>query len=113
MTIHLGIVMDPIQSIKVHKDSSFAMLLAAQRRGWKLSYMEQSGLYQRDGEVFASLRSLRVFDRDHDWFELSGASDQALGQLDVVLMRKDPPLDMNFCTAPICLRGRLNRARWW
>lgn len=96
MTIHLGIVMDPIQSIKVHKDSSFAMLLAAQRRGWKLSYMEQSGLYQRDGEVFASLRSLRVFDRDHDWFELSGASDQALGQLDVVLMRKDPPLDMEF-----------------
>ncbi len=96
MTIHLGIVMDPIQSIKVHKDSSFAMLLAAQRRGWQLSYMEQSDLFQRDGEVFASLRSLQVFDRDHDWFELSAARDQPLGQLDVVLMRKDPPLDMEF-----------------
>ncbi len=96
MTTHLGIVMDPIQSIKVYKDSSFAMLLAAQRRGWQLSYMEQSDLYQRDGEVYASLRSLRVFDRDHDWFELSAASDQPLNDLDAVLMRKDPPLDMEF-----------------
>jgi len=96
MTIRLGIVMDPIQSIKVHKDSSFAMLLAAQRRGWQLFYMQQSDLYQHDGEVSASMRSLQVFDRDHDWFELSETSEQPLGRLDVVLMRKDPPLDMEF-----------------
>jgi len=96
MTIRLGIVMDPICSIKAYKDSSFAMLLAAQRRGWHLFYMEQSDLYQHDGEISASMRTLKVFDRDHDWFELSEASDQPLGELDVVLMRKDPPLDMEF-----------------
>ncbi len=96
MTIRLGIVMDPIQSIKAYKDSSFAMLLAARRRGWQLFYMEQSDLYQHDGEVSASMRELQVFDRDHDWFELSAADDQSLGALDVVLMRKDPPLDMEF-----------------
>lgn len=96
MTIRLGIVMDPIRSIKVHKDSSFAMLLAAQQRGWHLFYMEQSDLHQQDGQVSASMRSLKVFDRDHDWFELSAASDQSLAELDVVLMRKDPPLDMEF-----------------
>lgn len=96
MTIRLGIVMDPIQSIKTYKDSSFAMLLAAQRRGWPLFYMEQSDLFLRDGEVLASMRSLQVYDRDHDWFELSEANDQPLTALDVVLMRKDPPLDMEF-----------------
>ncbi len=96
MTTRLGIVMDPIRSIKVHKDSSFAMLLAAQRRGWQLFYMEQSDLYQHDGEISASMRSLQVFDREHDWFELAAASDQPLSELDVVLMRKDPPLDMEF-----------------
>jgi len=96
MTIRLGIVMDPIQSIKPYKDSSFAMLLAAQQRGWKLFYMEQSSLYQRDAEVSASMRSLQIFDRDKDWFELAEASDQPLAALDVVLMRKDPPFDMEF-----------------
>jgi glutathione synthase len=96
MTIRLGIVMDPIQSIKAYKDSSFAMLLAAQRRGWQLFYMQQSDLFQHDGEVSASMRPLQVFDRDHDWFKLSEASDQSLATLDVVLMRKDPPLDMEF-----------------
>jgi len=96
MTIRLGIVMDPIQSIKAYKDSSLAMLLAAQRRGWQLFYMEQSDLYQHDGEVSASMCKLEVFDRDQDWFKLSDASDQPLGELDVVLMRKDPPFDMEY-----------------
>jgi glutathione synthase len=103
MTIRLGIVMDPIQSIKPYKDSSFAMLLAAQSRGWQLFYMEQSDLYQHDGEISASMRALRVFDRDHDWFELSEASDQPLEKLDAVLMRKDPPLDMEFLYATYLL----------
>ncbi len=96
MSIRLGIVMDPIQSIKAYKDSSFAMLLAARSRGWQLFYMEQADLYQHDGEVSASMRMLQVFDRDHDWFELSKPVNQPLGELDVILMRKDPPLDMEF-----------------
>lgn len=96
MNIKLGIVMDPIESIKVHKDSSFAMLLAAQARDWSLFYMEQGDLFLRDGRSFARVRPLQVHDRSHDWFERGAAQDIALSELDVVLMRKDPPLDMEF-----------------
>ncbi len=96
MSIHLGIVMDSISTIKVHKDSSFAMLLAAQKRGWQLFYMEQSDLYLRDGRVSASMRKLRVHDRDSDWFEWSAGEELPLSALDVILMRKDPPMDMEY-----------------
>ncbi len=96
MSIKLGIVMDPIGSIKIHKDSSFAMLLAAQARGWQLFYMEQQDLYLQDGKTRAAIRHLQVQDRSDDWFELSVAEDIALAELDVLLMRKDPPFDMEF-----------------
>ena len=96
MSTQLAIVMDPIGSIKVHKDSSFAMLLAAQAREWTLIYMEQGDLFLRDGEAFAMTRSLRVIDRTSDWFELGNPEERRLGELDIILMRKDPPLDMEF-----------------
>jgi glutathione synthase len=96
MSIRLGIVMDPIGSIRVYKDSSFAMLLAAQARGWQLWYMEQQDLYLRDGAVFARMRELRVRDQASDWFELGEAVDCPLDTLQVVLMRKDPPVDMEY-----------------
>lgn len=96
MTIHIGIVMDPIGSIKVHKDSSFAMLLAAQSRGWQLLYMEQSDLYLRDGRVFATMRQLHVSDDKGDWFQCSPPQERPVSELDVVLMRKDPPMDMEY-----------------
>jgi len=96
MNIRLGIVMDPIESIKVHKDSSFAMLLAAQARGWDLLYMEQPDLFLRDGQVFAAMRQLQVRDQDSDWYEYSAPEDRPLASLDVLLMRKDPPLNMEF-----------------
>jgi glutathione synthase len=88
--------MDPISTIKVHKDSSFAMLLAAQARGWQLFYMEQADLYLQDGRAFASMRRLSVRDQNSDWYEHSKAEEHPLSSLDVVLMRKDPPLDMEF-----------------
>lgn len=94
--LRLGIVMDPIQSIKPHKDSSLAMLLAAQRRGWALLYMEQSDLFLRDGRTYAQMRPLRVVDDPKGWYELDTAHTEPLDQLDIVLMRKDPPLDMEF-----------------
>ena len=94
--VRLGIVMDPIHAIKVKKDSSFAMLLAAQTRGWELRYMEQPDLYLRDGEAFASTRPLQVQDRDRDWFRLGEPASHPLAELDVILMRKDPPLNMEF-----------------
>lgn len=96
MNIRIGIVMDPISSIKVYKDSSFAMLLAAQSRGWELFYMEQRDLYQRDGRSYARARRLQVRDQPHDWYELTAAEDMPLAELDALLMRKDPPLDLEF-----------------
>ena len=96
MNTELAIVMDPIGSIKIHKDSSFAMLLAAQARGFALIYMEQQDLFLRDGEAFAMTCSLQVKDQAGDWFELGAPQERRLGDLDVILMRKDPPVDMEF-----------------
>lgn len=96
MSIRLGIVMDPIASIAFKKDSSLAMLLAAQARGWSLFYMEQADLYQAQSVARARTRALRVFDNPAHWFELDDEQDIALGDLDVLLMRKDPPFDNEF-----------------
>jgi glutathione synthase len=100
MSIRLGVVMDPIGSITVKKDSTFAMLLAAERRGWRLSYMEQSSLSSRDGDPFGRMQDLRVMDHPSDWYRLGTAGIEPLNELDVILMRKDPPFDMEyvFCT---------------
>ena len=96
MTFSLGVVMDPIGSIKIHKDSTFAMLLEAQRRGWPLWYMEQSDLSLRDGRCEARMRPLAVRDDPADWFSLGEPKVTLLDTLDVVLMRKDPPFDMEY-----------------
>ncbi|MCU7892093.1 MAG: glutathione synthase [Candidatus Thiodiazotropha sp. (ex Ustalcina ferruginea)] len=96
MTIQLGVVMDPIGSIKIHKDSTFAMLLAAQARGWQIHYMEQQDLSLQDGECWAETRVLQVSDDKSHWFEFGEKYTLPLHQLDVVLMRKDPPFDMEY-----------------
>ena len=96
MTIKLGVVMDPIGSIKFHKDSTLAILLAAQNRGWQLHYMEQGDLFLQDGRCFASRRQLQVRADEVDWFTLHDPQTGPLGDLDVILMRKDPPVDMEF-----------------
>ena len=96
MDIKLGIVMDPIGSIKVHKDSSFAMLLAAQKRGWELFYMEQDDLFLDDSRCHATMQKLAVRDEARDWYSLSERRTAAVDELDVVLMRKDPPMNMEF-----------------
>ncbi|MEJ2059365.1 MAG: glutathione synthase [Gammaproteobacteria bacterium] len=96
MTPTLGVVMDPIATINIKKDSTFAMLLEAQARGWPLRYMEQSDLWLENGQVHASMRALRVADDPQGWFELGSPEVAPLDSLDVVLMRKDPPLDMEY-----------------
>ncbi|UVL62055.1 glutathione synthase [Pseudomonas sp. B21-032] len=96
MSVRLGIVMDPIARISYKKDSSLAMLLAAQERGWSLFYMEQQDLYQGAGQARARMRPLKVFADPEHWFELDAEQDSALSELDVILMRKDPPFDMEF-----------------
>jgi glutathione synthase len=96
MSIRLGIVMDPITGIAFKKDSSLAMLLAAQARGWSLFYMEQQDLYQKASVARARTRPLQVFEDPQHWFELQAEQDIALSELDVILMRKDPPFDNEF-----------------
>ena len=96
MSIRLGIVMDPIERISYKKDSSLAMLLAAQARGWSLFYMEQHDLYQDAGQARARMKPLKVFADPAHWFELEAEVDNGLDDLDVILMRKDPPFDMEF-----------------
>lgn len=96
MPIELGVVMDPIGSIKIKKDSTFAMLLAAQRRGWPLWYMEVGDLSLRDGRTRARMRALEVTDDPGDWFRFGEEVRRPLDSLPVVLMRKDPPFDMEY-----------------
>ncbi|RJT41581.1 glutathione synthase [Rahnella woolbedingensis] len=101
--IKLGIVMDPISSINIKKDTSFAMLLEAQSRGYELHYMEMNSLYLRGGEGRATTRKLSV-KQDYDgWYEFGTEQDIALQELDVILMRKDPPFDTEFIYATYIL----------
>lgn len=89
-------VMDPIGSIKIAKDSTFAMLLEAQRRGHRLLYVLPGTLGVRDGRATARVAPLRVADDERGWFELGDPSQLALGAGHVVLMRKDPPVDERY-----------------
>lgn len=98
-----GIVMDPIGEIQTYKDSSFAMLLEAQRRGHDLCYMEPGDLYVKDGRVFSRMRGLEVRDNTTDWYSTTPQDDGPLDKLDMVLMRRDPPFDMNYIYATYML----------
>ncbi|WP_420789401.1 glutathione synthase [Shewanella algae] len=101
--IKLGIVMDPIKDINIKKDSSFAMLLAAQSRGYELFYMEMQDLALLQGEAWAKMRLLKVQEDPTDWYQLGEATDTPLKELDVILMRKDPPFDTEYIYATYML----------
>ncbi|PSJ45767.1 glutathione synthase [Zobellella endophytica] len=103
MTIKLGIVMDPIQSINIKKDTSFAMLLEAQRRGYELWYMEMSDLSLLGGEAFGQMARLSVKEDANGWFTLAESERRPLSSLDVILMRKDPPFDTEYIYATYLL----------
>jgi glutathione synthase len=94
--IRLAVVMDPIEAIKYAKDTTLAMLLAAGRRNHELHYLTQADLYLRDGVARGRARPLTVFADPGRWFALGEPVDLPLGQFDVILMRKDPPFDMEF-----------------
>ena len=96
MTIKLGIVMDPIESLNYKKDTSIAMLRAARKRGFDLFYMTQGGLYQQNGVAMGCMGELSVCSDSDQWYRLAGFKDQPLQTLDVILMRKDPPFDNEF-----------------
>ena len=92
----LGVLMDPIGSIHPAKDSSLAMMLAAQQRGAELFYFEQRHLWVRDGRAIARLAPVTVRDDPHDWFTLGEPREAPLAGIDAVLMRKDPPFDTEY-----------------
>ncbi len=98
--VKLGVIMDPIGSINRGKDSTLAMLLEARRRGWELYYMEQPDLFLRDDRSHATLRRLHLCadpeNAGDDWYELETPETRPLAELDVLLMRKDPPFDMDY-----------------
>jgi len=94
--LRLAVVMDPIEHIKFAKDTTLAMLLAAQARGWTLGYLTPADLRLRDGVAEGRVRPLAVRADPHDWHTLGPASVQPLGGFDVILMRKDPPFDTEF-----------------
>ena len=96
MPLNVIVVMDPIAHIKIAKDTTFAMLLEAQRRGHALHYVSPGGLALRDGVAVARTAPLQVRDDKHDWFTLGEFSQTTFGPGQVVLMRKDPPVDAEF-----------------
>ncbi len=94
--LRIGMIMDPIESITPYKDSSFAMLLEATRRDAEIHYFQQSDLKILGGKAIGHSKMLTVRDNNDDWFEFGGAQSIELGDLDVILMRKDPPFDMEY-----------------
>ena len=103
MTRRIGFVMDPLAAITPRKDSTLAMMLAAQARGWELREIHLADLALEDARVHARMRIVEVRDDDHDWFSTRDVVEGALTELDAVLMRKDPPFDMDYVYATYLL----------
>jgi glutathione synthase len=99
MSLNVAVQMDPIERINIKGDSTFALLLEAQKRGHKLSYYTPDRLALLDGQVFATVAALSVRDKAGDFFTLGDAHRVALTQFDVVLLRQDPPFDLAYVTS--------------
>lgn len=94
--IKLGMIMDPIQNIKVYKDTSFALLLAAQHRDCENYYIEPHSIWLQDGITWAHMFPIEVEDHSTHWYQLDEGIEQPLAELDVVFMRKDPPFNIEY-----------------
>ncbi|QCI18499.1 glutathione synthase [Buchnera aphidicola (Aphis nasturtii)] len=101
--LKIGIVMDPIQLIKIEKDSSFAILLEAQKRNHQIHYMEINDLYLKKNHAYAKTRLIKIQKKINDHFSFIQEQNISLNQLDVILMRKDPPFNMEFIYATYIL----------
>nr|MBP8098343.1 glutathione synthase [Arenimonas sp.] len=103
MALQVAVVMDPIGAIKIAKDTSFAMLLEAQRRGHQLHYVAPGSLGVADGRAVARLTPLSVHEHPTTWYALADAAIRPLAEMDVILMRTDPPVDANYLHDSILL----------
>lgn len=97
--LQVGVVMDPIADLAYKKDTTLAMLWAAQARGWTLHYLEPEDLFLRDGRAFGRTRELEAFRDPARWYALGEPAVRPLAELDVILMRQDPPVDGHFLNA--------------
>jgi glutathione synthase len=98
VTLKVAVQMDPIERINIRGDSTFALLLEAQRRKHTLAYYTPDKLAMRDGQVFAGIRPLTVQDKEGDHFKFGDPRRTELTEFDVVLLRQDPPFDLNYIT---------------
>ena len=96
MSLNIAIVMDPIESINFKKDTSLALLWSAQARGHQLWYMTPENIFLAEGRAMATMSPLQVFEDPAHFYELGPETTRPLANVDAVLMRKDPPFDMNF-----------------
>ncbi|RJE76710.1 glutathione synthase [Pseudoalteromonas citrea] len=103
MAKKLGIISDPISGFNIKKDTGFAMMMAAQARGYELYYMEMDDLYLYQGNAMATAAKAQVFDDETNWYQLEEKQSVALSELDVILMRKDPPFDTEYIYATYML----------
>ena len=101
--IILAVLMDDISSIKPIKDSSFAMMLEAQKRGWEIFTFDTPDMFYEDGIVLANARKTLVRDSEQDWYECEDIEALPLNSIDIVFMRKDPPFDMDYIYATYLL----------
>lgn len=103
MAIKLGIISDPISGFNIKKDTGFAMMMQAQERGYEIYYMEMDDLSLRKGKSYATASKAQVFNNTEKWYELEEKTTIALADLDVILMRKDPPFDTEYIYATYIL----------
>jgi len=103
MSIKIGFVMDPLPSINIKKDSTFSMMLAAQKLGWDIHTIYQADLYTSNEQARAFTRITRVEDNSDNWFEFTCEQDIDLSSLDAILMRKDPPFDIEYIASSYIL----------
>ncbi len=100
MSITLGVIMDPIAHITPYKDSTLAMMLEAQRRGWEIYYMTPNQLYLEQGKVRTRAQKVRVKDDNQNWYKLAEEEDISVTHFNIMLVRQDPPVDSHYlyCT---------------
>ncbi|MCK5395549.1 MAG: glutathione synthase [Gammaproteobacteria bacterium] len=103
MSIKIGVVMDPLPAINIKKDSSFSMMLAAQKSGWEIHTIYQEDLYTENEIPKALSRITHVDDNPDHWFDFTKEQDIDLSSLDVILMRKDPPFDIEYIASTYIL----------
>ena len=92
----IGFILDPIAGLNTSKDTSLAMIIAAQKRGWQVFYIKQSAMRLDGCEVKAITQDLSIDLAKNDWYQLGPEEDRSLSELDAIFMRKDPPFDMNY-----------------